>query len=349
MKIDDILKGCPQNPTIMKSIITTYTKINDPTYKKILCSISGGSDSDILVDLCTRCDISKKVDYVFFDTGIEYSATKRHLDYLEQKYDIHIERERAKKSVAYSCKHYGQPFLSKYVSTMCGRLQKHGFTWEDRPFKELYREYPNCKAALLWWCNENGENSKFNISRNKYLKEFMIQNPPNFLISANCCNTSKKNLVHSILKQGNYDLNITGVRKAEGGIRSVAYKSCFDSRFGEYDNYRPIFWYKDIDKETYVKSFNVQNSDCYTIYGLKRTGCCGCPFGRNVSYELEIVKKYEPKLNNAILNIFKDSYVYTKKFEEFKKEKKTEDYIQKSALYRFLNYPKDDNFKDDKI
>lgn len=31
-------------------------KINSPLYEKIVCSISGGSDSDIMLDICYRCD-----------------------------------------------------------------------------------------------------------------------------------------------------------------------------------------------------------------------------------------------------------------------------------------------------
>ncbi len=33
-----------------------------------------------------------KITYAFFDTGLEFRATKEHLQYLEQEYDIHIEQ-----------------------------------------------------------------------------------------------------------------------------------------------------------------------------------------------------------------------------------------------------------------
>lgn len=36
------------------------------------------------------------------------------------------------------------------------------------------------------------KNSMFNISYNKYLKEFIIQNPPDFRISKKCCTYAKK-------------------------------------------------------------------------------------------------------------------------------------------------------------
>lgn len=105
----------------------------------------------------------------------------------------------------------------------------------------------------------------------------------------------------------------------EGGVRKNAYKSCFDNNVDKYDRYRPIFWFNDDDKMCYRKLRNISNSKCYTIYGLKRTGCCGCPFGRNFEYELQILEKFEPKLFKAVINIFKDSYEYTRLYNEFKK------------------------------
>ncbi len=80
-----------------------------------LCSISGGSDSDIVLDIIHNVDEDKKVRYFWIDTGLEYHATKEHLDYLEKKYDIEIERIKACKPIPTCCREYGQPFLSKYT------------------------------------------------------------------------------------------------------------------------------------------------------------------------------------------------------------------------------------------
>ena len=140
-----------------------------------------------------------------------------------------------------------------------------------------------------------------------------MNNNPKFNISNKCCKYAKKDILKDLLKQG-YDLNISGIRRSEGGARSTAYKSCFDTQ-GNYDNYRPIFWFTDKDKLEYRKLFNVNNSKCYTVYGLKRTGCVGCPFGKNYKEELEIIKKYEPKLYKAVTNLFKDSYEYINKYK----------------------------------
>ena len=313
----NVIGDKPVTMTIADAMIVANNKINNLQYKTIQCSISGGADSDIMLDICSKFDEGKKIKYVFFDTGIEYQATKEHLDFLETKYGIEIERVKAKIPVPLGCRRYGVPFLSKQVSEYIERLQRHNFKWEDEPFTVLYERYPNCKGALRWWCNEWGENSSFNIKKHKYLKEFMIANPPDFSISSKCCTYAKKNPAKKYLKDNECNAVFLGLRQAEGGIRSTAFKNCFTP--GEdYDNYRPIFFFTDDDKEKYEECFDVSHSKCYTEYGLTRTGCAGCPFGSRFETELEVIEKYEPKLFKAINNIFGKSYEYMRKYREFK-------------------------------
>lgn len=322
--IEELLQDCPVNSVIGDNLIRAWSKINSDKYNTILCSISGGSDSDEMLDIIWRCDKDNKVTYVWFDTGLEYQATKDHLKYLEQKYNIKIQSYRAIKPIPVSCKQYGQPFISKQVSDYISRLQKHNFRWEDKSFEELYEKYPRCKSALEWWCNKK-KSDTFNIRRNKYLKEYMVKYPPQFNISSKCCLYAKKNVMHKLINEVNYDLNIIGVRKAEGGTRATAYKSCFDENASGCDNYRPLFWYKNNDKDCYDVAYAIEHSSCYTEYGLKRTGCAGCPFGRDFEYELEVIEKYEPKLYKAVNNIFGNSYEYTRKYKQFCKEMKEND------------------------
>ena len=317
--LETTVRGLPQeiqSMTIADAFVKAYSVINSPKYEKILVSISGGADSDVVLDICSRCDRDRKCTYVWIDTGLEYQATKDHLDDLEKIYGIKILRVRPKMPVPSACKTYGQPFISKKASEYIHRLQLHNFEWEDKPYDELIKRYPNCKSALMWWCNEN-RGGLLNISNNKWLKEFMILNPIPFKVSNMCCQKAKKDAVSDLLKD--YDLSIYGVRKAEGGARATGIHSCFSNKDG-YSEYRPVFWYSNLDKKEYCDACDICHSDCYTEYGLKRTGCCGCPFGRDFEYELKVVRKYEPKFYKAINNIFKDSYDYTRKYREFAKK-----------------------------
>lgn len=92
-----------------------------------------------------------------------------------------------------------------------------------------------------------------------------------------------------------------------------------------------MFWLRDSDKEEYCKHYGVTHSRCYTEYGLERTGCFGCPFGKRFEEELEIIKHYEPKLYRAAINIFGEAYDYTRRYLRFRKEKNEEKKLQKQS------------------
>lgn len=316
---DSIFGELPDVLEIYESFVITFDKLlRDYDPSKVMVSISGGADSDIMLDLITRLGngYKDKVHFVFFDTGLEYEATKEHIENLQNKYSVKIEIEKAKKSIPTSCKRYGRPFLSKQVSEYIERLQKHNFQWENEDFETLYKRYPKCKIALMWWCNKRGNKSKFNIEYNKYLKEFMIANPPTFQISNKCCKGAKKDAAKDYKKRNEIQLSIVGVRKAEGGARSNI-PNCFTPKDDAPDEYRPLFWYKNETKTAYETFFCIEHSRCYSEYGLRRTGCAGCPFGRDFEKELEIIAEHEPKLLKAVNKIFKDSYEYTRQYREF--------------------------------
>ena len=97
--LEELLESCPDNKVIADNLIKAWTFINNERYENIVCTISGGSDSDDMLDIIWRCDKDNKVDFVWFDTGLEYQATKDHLKYLENKYDIEVKSYRAIKPI----------------------------------------------------------------------------------------------------------------------------------------------------------------------------------------------------------------------------------------------------------
>ena len=314
MKLDvySLAEYTAGNKAITDSIGMTYAMLQK--YQHPMCSISGGADSDIIMDLCVRLDVDKKVRYVWFNTGMEYQATKRHLDYLEHRYGVKIERVPPIKSIPQCCKEYGQPFISKYVSQCISSLQNRGFKWEDKSYEVLLEEYPGCQSRIAWWCNKN-KRYCYNIKYNKWLKEFLIAHPPVFKVNPKCCEYAKKKPSVSFAKDNGCDLQIIGIRQAEGGIRS-SLQSCYAEQTSPAKFY-PIFWYGNTDKADYGRLFGISNSDCYTVWGLKRTGCVGCPFNRKAFNELDVIKKNEPGMWKAANSVFGESYEYTRLYREF--------------------------------
>ena len=304
---------------IMTAMIKMERHLDD--YEKVIVSISGGADSDIVLDMIERVGHEGQVEYVWFNTGMEYQATKDHLLFLEEKYGIKIKKLDAIVPAPLGCKRYGVPFISKQVSEWISRLQHHDFQWEDGTLEQLEAKYPKCRAALRWWCNEKGGKSGFNIKNIKWLKEFLMANPPTFPVSPRCCDGAKKNVVKSYIKgldESNI-LEITGIRRSEGGARASAYSSCFSEKTDEREaHFRPIFYFSDAVKSEYEQLFDIKHSACYETYGLKRTGCACCPFGSRWEDELRAAEQHEPKLRNAAWGVFGEAYEYHRAFRDFK-------------------------------
>lgn len=300
------------------------------SHQKALVSISGGADSDVVMDLCERVRTAQdiQVDYVWFDTGVEYDATKRHLVDLEGKYGVRIRRERAEKVIPTCTREHGQPVFSKFISENIEKLQSVGFDWSDEDFETLLKRYDGVAAELRWWTDSHpysdGRPSRFSILRKACLKEFMLSCPPEFKVSAKCCTYAKKRVGDRVEREGQYDLHLIGVRKAEGGVRAMNSATCFTSakRKGVADVYRPLFWLTDADKDRYCRAFGVTHSDCYEVWGFKRTGCVGCPFNPKARRELAIASIWEPKVTRAARRMFKDAYEYQDRLRAWKRTKR---------------------------
>lgn len=174
--MEELLQLFPNNPRILEAVLKTEDHINTEARQggKIMVSISGGSDSDIMLDMFERLGYNDGlVSYVWYDTGLEYNATKKHLEYLQDKYNITIKRYRPKLTVAQAVKKCGVPFLSKRVAGYMGRLQNHGFNFDSDTI-----HIEKVRSAQRWWENDWGEKSSFNIATNIGLKEYIMQTPP---------------------------------------------------------------------------------------------------------------------------------------------------------------------------
>ena len=308
-----------------------------------ICSYSGGADSDILVDVIERArEIFNlpPVKYVFFNTGLEMKATKDHVKATAEKYGVEIETVRPKTNIVMASRKYGIPFVSKIMSAGLSEWQKKGVPLsvaqeydraEDKQAKraELKERYPKCESVLnfLCCCNSKGEprpNIQLVINSSKYMRDFIGEYPPDFKISAECCTHCKKNVAHQIQK--GYDMVITGERRDEGGMRSVPRKDntsmCFTETASGY-------YVSDADKAWYKEYYGLRYSDAYEVYGLTRTGCCGCPISYKAIADLELIRPYEPNLVKAAWNVFGKSYTYRQKYNAYKAERMEQEKAEK--------------------
>lgn len=78
----DSMKDFPITEEIQNAFVKAWDKVHGyedfTLYPKIMVSISGGADSDLMIDMIEKIGHPiSEVHYVFFDTGIEFEATKK--------------------------------------------------------------------------------------------------------------------------------------------------------------------------------------------------------------------------------------------------------------------------------
>jgi 3'-phosphoadenosine 5'-phosphosulfate sulfotransferase (PAPS reductase)/FAD synthetase len=334
-----------------------------------ICSYSGGADSDILIDMIERArnlfgkNALPPVKYVFFNTGLEMKATKDHVKATAEKYGVEIEEIRPEISIVTASRRYGIPFVSKIMSGGLSEWQKKGVPLsiadeyaeaEDKEAKrqELRERYPKCESVInfLCCCNSKGEprpNIQLVINSSKYMLDFIKETPPDFDICAKCCDYCKKQPAHKIQKD--YEMIITGERRDEGGMRSVPRSEewnenntmCFAETSDGKFRFRPLYYVSDADKAWYKEYYGIRYSDAYEVYGLTRTGCCGCPISHKAVDDLKKIEPYEPNVVKAAWNIFGKSYEYRQKYNEYKAHRR--DIEERAGQLSFF----DDEFVED--
>lgn len=304
-----------------------------------MCSYSGGSDSDIMMHMIESVRTIfnlPPIKYFFFETGLEMAATRRHVREQAERYGVEITTVRPKKNIVQATREYGQPFVSKIMSAGLEGVQKKGIPLsiheeynnaEDKAAKrqELKERYPGCETTInfLCCCNSKGEprpDIQLVINSSKYMLDFIRENPIPFKVSNRCCDICKKQPAHEIEKQ--FEMIITGERRDEGGMRSVprgdSSSMCFTETAKGTFRLRPLFYVSNADKQWYKNYYGLKYSDAYEVYGLKRTGCCGCAISARAAADLELIRPYEPNVVKAACAIFGDSYRYRAKYNEYK-------------------------------
>ena len=320
-----------------------------------ICSYSGGADSDILLDVIERtrkCFGLPPIKYAFFNTGLEMDATKRHVRAVAEKYGVEITTYRPKINIVLAARRYGIPFVSKIMSAGLEEWQKKGIPLgiadeyaqaADKHAKraELKARYPGCEGVInfLCCCNAAGDprpDIQLVINSSRFMLDFIRENPPGFSISAKCCDYCKKQAAHAVQKD--YEMIITGERRDEGGMRSVPRRGeankamCFsENAHGQY-RLRPLYYVSDTDKAWYKDRYDITYSDAYEVYGMKRTGCCGCPISYRAVDDLELIRPHEPNLVKAAWNVFGDSYRYRQAYNDYKARRDAENRMTAGVL-----------------
>ena len=140
-----------------------------------------------------------------------------------------------------------------------------------------------------------GENPVMNL--NKKARELLLSGKLH-KVSNKCCLYNKEKPMMQYAKSVGKKA-IIGVRGDESNTRKAKYDSCLRAN----GNFTPLYDFSDLLIDTIYEVYNIEVPSCYTY--LPRTGCAGCPYGRNCETELSLLP--EPQRKQAV-KYFKESY-----------------------------------------
>lgn len=308
------------------------------TNGKCYVSFSGGKDSTVILAIIKMCEeiytIPKHgIKAVFCDTGIELAATRQFVNWVRDNWYGNVQIIRPEKSFYHVTKEYGKPMKSKMKSEYLSRYQ--------RGKSESAKQFSFKQLMAIDDTKDNP--SQYYKSTKLANKDLHLMHPDfDIQVSNKCCDILKKKPFLDWKKQNHMKGYLTGLRSSEGGARELATikrvqaggKLCTATR-GDTIIKMPIIDWTDEDVDQFIKQYKVPLSKAYTEYGMRRTGCMGCPFARELKDNLKVLWDYEPNRYKASMVFLKDVYIaqnvelpFDEQYEKERKEKWRKDYKQ---------------------
>lgn len=242
-------------------------------------SFSGGKDSVVLSKLIDLALPNNNIPRVYINTGIEYIKMVNYVKFLSLS-DSRIFIINQSRNIPVTLKLYGYPFKSKEHSDKVFEFKK------------------GSRAPYLFKYLSNNSFSCPNILRYQFTDCF------NLNISKQCCYKLKKELAYKWQFNNNKSICITGMRRAEKGLRSKL--SCLTNNNKKF---HPLSILNDEFMNYFVDYFNIKLCDLYYApYNFKRTGCKGCPFNKDLQIDLDILYKLLPNEYYQCLHLWKPVY-----------------------------------------
>ena len=299
----------------IETAILRIQKLYEDTEGQCVLSFSGGKDSTVLAELTLMAidrGLISDIDFIFADTKLEYHAIYTFIDwYHENKHKI--KRIKPDLSMAQVIKNYGKPAMNKKGSnnlkTYGNFLKKNEDPLEHKHMRELIQGYTITKDGNV----KKDANGKEYTSMNRLANKNMHFLHPHleYNISDICCDIFKKKPFHKYYAEHNIKGYFTGMRKEEGGIRKIAYGGCTSTRKIKgktITQSMPLWYWTSEDVDNFIKEYDLKISEAYTKYELRRTGCIGCPFAKDIDVVLETLYTYEPHKYKAVQHWFGDVY-----------------------------------------
>lgn len=258
----------------LEDLKSKFSKINPCEY---YLSYSGGKDSHLLYWFIKEYAHIEGIEIVGVNTYMEHHEI---LSRMRKNCDVLLYPEMKPLRIK---EKYGIPCFSKNQDEWIKRYQ----TQTRTPFL----------MKMITGKDEEGNPLPSKFKLGKKARELLLSEKLH-KVSPMCCTVLKKRTIHKYEKESKKKA-ILGVRGSEGHTRSAKYKSCFtkDKKF------TPLW---DLSSELLDKIYAKYNIEIPEVYKyINRTGCMGCPYGKNPELELSLVL---PQQKKFVSEYFKESY-----------------------------------------
>jgi 3'-phosphoadenosine 5'-phosphosulfate sulfotransferase (PAPS reductase)/FAD synthetase len=251
----------------LEDLRSKFAKINPEEY---CLNYSGGRDSHFLFWFIKEYLKEDRIRIVSVNTLLEHPDIKKRMD---ENADIVLLPLMKHKDLK---KAFGIPCFTKQQD-------------------EYIRRYQNGSRAISTINFIEGINTtKFRL--NKRARALLLSGQLH-KVSGECCKYLKKQPLINYQKK-NKVKPIIAIRSQEGIMRKKI-NSCFHKN----GSFTPIHdLTNDLLKKIEIK-FNIHVPEIYNV--LQRTGCMGCPYGRNIQKELDLLN---PAQRKFVEDYFEESY-----------------------------------------
>lgn len=253
--------------------------------EKSYISLSGGKDSTILHYLIDEALPGNKIPRVFIDTGIEFAYIREFIMDLASK-DDRIVIIKPTLPIKSTLEKYGYPFKSKPHSHYLKVYQNSGMTNYVKDYVDQVNKVYKCPTKLTY----------------QFTSDFKIK------CSEKCCIKMKEQPSERWSKTNHKTINLTGVRKEEGGARSTLKGCIFVNKKGNI-KFHPLFPVTEEWEDWYIKKNNIKLCKLYyPPFNFTRTGCKGCPNSKNLQKDLDTMQELLPNERKQCEYIWKPIY-----------------------------------------
>lgn len=236
-------------------------------------SFSGGKDSTVLSRLIDEALPNNNIPRVYLNTGIEYKSIVQFVE-REREKDKRITIVMSKQNIRTMLEEVGYPFKSKEHSQKVSYYQNSGMT-------KTVINYLGQGTKTDFLCPEK---LKYNFT-----PDFKIK------VSDKCCRKLKKEVADKWAEENKRPIKITGMRKAEGGLRT-SHNACTVFEEGNLLKFHPLQPLEESFIDWFIAERKIELCELYyPPFNFKRTGCKGCPFSLDLQNQLYIMAVYFPE------------------------------------------------------